>query len=101
MSKRRISMILFFETLFIGILSLVVGLGSGVIFSQFMSLIVANMFEANLTKFAFVFSTSACIKTIIYFGIMYLFVMIFNTYSVSKCKLIDLLHGAKSQKILS
>lgn len=100
MSKRKISLILFFETLFIGIISLVVGLGMGVILSQLMSLVVANMFEANLTKFAFVFSSSSCIKTIIYFGIMYLFVMIFNTYSVSKCKLIDLLNGTKtSEKI--
>ena len=95
MSKRKISLILFFETLFIGIISLVVGLGLGVLLSQIMSLVVANMFEANLTKFAFVFSSSACIKTIIYFSIMYLLVMIFNTYSVSKCKLIDLLNGAK------
>ena len=100
MSKRKISMILFFETLFIGIISLVVGLGTGIILSQLMSLVVANMFEANLTKFAFVFSKASCIKTIIYFGIMYLLVMIFNTYSVSKCKLIDLLNGAKkSEKI--
>ena len=95
MSKRKISMILFLETLLIGIISLVVGLGVGIILSQLMSLVVANMFEADLTKFAFVFSKSSCIKTIIYFGIMYLLVMIFNTYSVSKCKLIDLLNGSK------
>ncbi len=100
MSKRKISLILFFETLFIGIISLIVGLFLGVVLSQVMSLVVANMFEANLTKFTFVFSTSACIKTIIYFSIMYLLVMIFNTISVSKCKLIDLLNGTKtSEKI--
>lgn len=98
MSKRKISLILFFETLFIGIISLLVGLGIGVILSQLMSLLVANMFEADLTKFTFVFSSSSCVKTIIYFGIMYLFVMIFNTYSVSKCKLIDLLNGAKTSE---
>lgn len=95
MSKRKISMILFFETLFIGLVSLVVGLGIGIILSQGMSLVVANMFEAELTKFTFVFSKSAFIKTIICFGIMYLIVMIFNTVIVSKCKLIDLLNGAK------
>ncbi len=100
MSKRKISLILFFETLFIGIISLIVGLGLGVLLSQGMSLVVANMFEAELTKFAFVFSPPAFIKTIIYFSIMYLIVMIFNTVSVSKCKLIDLLNGAKtSEKI--
>ena len=95
MSKRKISLILFFETLFIGILSLIVGLVLGVISSQIMSLVVANMFEANLTKFVFVFSKEACLKTIFYFSIMYLLVMIFNTISVSKYKLIDLLNGAK------
>lgn len=100
MSKRKISIILFLETLFIGIISLIVGLGIGVALSQIMSLVVANMFEADLTKFAFVFSKASCIKTIIYFGIMYLLVMIFNTLSISKCKLIDLLNGAKtSEKI--
>ncbi len=100
MSKRKISLILFFETLFIGIISLLVGLGLGVLLSQVMSLVVVNMFEANLTKFAFVFSTSACIKTIVYFSIMYLIVMIFNTISVSKCKLIDLLNGSKTSEKL-
>lgn len=100
MSKRKISSLLFFETLTIGILSLIVGMILGIIASQFMSLFVANMFEANMTKFQFVFSKSACIKTIIYFSIMYLLVMIFNTVSVSKYKLIDLLHShQKSQQI--
>lgn len=94
-SKRKISMILFFETLFIGLVSLGVGLLLGVMLSQLMSLLVANMFEADLTKFTFVFSKSACLKTVIYFGIMYLVVMIFNTISVSKCKLIDLLNDHK------
>ena len=98
MSKRKISLILFLETLCIGILSLIVGLGVGVVISQIMSLVVANMFEADLTKFTFVFSSSACLKTIIYFSIMYLIVMIFNTISVSKCKLIDLLNGAKTSE---
>lgn len=100
MSKRKISTILFFETLFIGIISLIVGLFLGVVLSQFMSLIVANMFDANMTKFTFVFSSSACIKTIIYFAIMYLFVMVFNTINISKCKLIDLLYGSKKSEIV-
>ncbi len=100
MSKRKISLILFFETLIIGIFSLVVGIGIGVFLSQFMSVIVANMFEAKLTKFTFIFSQGACIKTLIYFGIMYFIVMIFNTISISKCKLIDLIHSSKkSEKI--
>ena len=100
MSKRKISLILFFETLIIGIASLALGLGIGVSLSQLMSIVVANMFEANLTKFTFIFSKSACLKTLLYFSIMYLVVMIFNTINISKCKLIDLIHAnKKSEKI--
>ena len=100
MSKGKISKILLFETLLIGIISLIVGLGLGVILSQLMSIIVANMFEADMTKFAFTFSSSAVGKTILYFGIIYLLVMIFNTFSVSKCKLINLINAnRKNEKI--
>ncbi len=100
MGKRKISMILFFETLFIGVISLLLGLGLGVLLSQFMSVLVANLFEADLTKFTFVFSSKACFKTLLYFAIMYLLVMIFNVISISKCKLIDLLNNdKKSEKI--
>ncbi len=95
MSKRKISLILFIETLIIGMISLLIGLGVGIVLSQFMSILVANLFEADLTKFEFIFSQEASIKCFIYFGIMYLLVMIFNTFSVSKCKLIDLLYSSK------
>lgn len=100
MSKRKISAILFFETLVIGIVSLVAGLVIGTILSQFMSVIVANMFDADMTKFKFIFSMKACVKTLIYFVIMYVLVMIFNTFSISRCKLIDLLNaGKKTEKV--
>ena len=100
MSKRKISLILFFETLIIGVISLGVGLALGIVLSQLMSILVANMFEADLTKFQFTFSSSAALKALLYFSIMYLIVMIFNTVIVNKCKLIDLLHGnKKSEKV--
>lgn len=100
MSKRKISVILFFETLLIGIVSLVAGLVIGTILSQFMSVIVANMFDTDMTKFKFIFSMKACVKTLIYFAIMYVLVMIFNTFSISRCKLIDLLNaGKKTEKV--
>ena len=100
MPKRKISLILFFETLIIGVISLGVGLALGTVLSQLMSILVANMFEADLTKFQFTFSSSAALKALLYFSIMYLIVMIFNTIIVNKCKLIDLLHGnKKSEKV--
>ncbi len=100
MGKSKISKILLFETIFIGIISLGVGLLFGVGLSQLMSILVANMFEADMTNFTFVFSSSAMIKTMIYFGIMYLLVMIFNTFSVNRCKLIDLIHASKKTETI-
>lgn len=95
MKKRRISKIILTETLLVGLISLVVGLLIGIGLSQVMSVIVANMFEANMTNFAFTFSAVALLKTCIYFAIIYLVIMIFNVISVTRCKLIDLINSKK------
>ena len=93
-------MILFFETLIIGVVSLAAGLALGIGLSQMMSVLVANMFDADMTNFQFVFSHSACVKTLIYFGIMYVLVMLLNAVVVSRCKLIDLIYaGKKFEKV--
>ena len=98
MGKRQISKIILLETIFVGIISLAVGLVVGVCASQFMSILVAKMFEADMSKFQFVFSKNACIKTCIYFAIMYIAVMIFNTMTVSRYKLINLLNANKNNE---
>ena len=98
MSKRKISQVLLIETLLIGTISLIIGLFLGIGLSQFMSVLVANLFEADLSEFTFVFSQDAMIKTLLYFGIMYLLVMVFNTISVGRCKLIDLLQASKKNE---
>lgn len=100
MGKRQISTIILLETVFIGIISLFVGLIVGIFGSQFMSILVAKMFEADMTDFQFIFSKTACIKTCIYFAVMYLAVMIFNTMTVSRYKLINLLHAAKKNETI-
>ena len=100
MGRRQISSIILLETILIGILSLAVGLFIGVFASQFMSILVAKLFEADMTEFTFVFSKDACIKTCIYFAVMYLAVMIFNTLTISRYKLINLLTAVrKNEKV--
>ena len=95
MGKRQISRILLGETVLIGALSLGIGLCIGVFASQFMSILVARMFEANLSAYTFVFSGSAVVRTILYFGVMYVTVVLFNTFSVSRCRLIELFQASK------
>ena len=98
MGRRQISKIILLETIFVGIISLGVGLVIGIFGSQLMSILVAKMFEADMSKFQFVFSKDACIKTCIYFAIMYLAVMLFNTITVSRYKLINLLNANKKNE---
>lgn len=98
MGKRQISRILLGETMMIGLLSLGIGLGIGICASQFMSILVARMFEADLSAYTFIFSGSATIKTILYFGIMYATVVFFNAFSVSRCRLIDLFQASKKME---
>ena len=95
MGKRQVSKILLMETLIIGFISLAVGLGLGIIASQFMSIVVAKLFEADMSRFEFVFSQASMFKTVIYYAIIYLIVMVFNVFAVTKYKLIDLLNAAK------
>lgn len=98
MGKRQISKIILFETILVGILSLISGLIIGIFASQFMSILVGKLFEADMSKFEFVFSKSACIKTCIYFAVMYVAVMIFNTITISRYKLINLLTAIKKNE---
>ena len=98
MSKRKISRLLFFETLMIGIISLAVGLLIGIGASQLISILIGRLFEADMSKFQFVFSEKAFFDTILYFGLIYLIVIVFNTIIVGRLKIIDLLHGSKKSE---
>ena len=95
MSKGKVSAILLIETLMIGIGSLFAGLVAGIGLSQLMSVFAANLFEADMTSYKFTVSAEAILKTIIYFGIMYVVVMLFNSFMISKSKLIDLMQSGK------
>ncbi|MDU7107077.1 MAG: FtsX-like permease family protein [Clostridium perfringens] len=98
MGKNKISKILTYETALVGIISLVVGLGVGVIVSQGISAFAAKLFEVSLSNYKFLLSTDAILKTILYFGIIFILVMLFNTFVISKYKLIDMLTAAKKNE---
>lgn len=100
MGKSKISKILVFETIIVGILSLISGLVLGLLVSQGLSLLVSSLFQFKMDTYTFIISVPAIGKTIFYFGIMFLLVMIFNTYVISKYKIIDLLTvGRKTEEI--
>ncbi|HAT4116376.1 TPA: ABC transporter permease [Clostridium perfringens] len=98
MGKNKISKILTYETALVGIISLVVGLGVGIIVSQGISAFASKLFEVSLSNYKFLLSTDAILKAVLYFGIIFILVMIFNTFVISKYKLIDMLTAAKKNE---
>ncbi|MFQ8600649.1 MAG: ABC transporter permease [Oscillospiraceae bacterium] len=100
MNKGGISRVLLYETVSIGFISMAVGLLLGVFLSQAFSIVTANLFEVDLRSYTFAFSGSAFVKSILYFGLIFLCVMLFNWISVSKCKLIDLMTANRKNESL-
>lgn len=100
MGKRKISKILVIETLIVGAISLIAGILLGIVVSQGLSAFTLKLFNVEISEYKFAISTGAIGKTIIYFGIMFLLVMVFNVFIISKYKIIDLLAaGRKNEKI--
>jgi len=100
MSKGKISAILVSETFLMGLIALIAGLIIGIFGSQFMSVFTAKIFEADMTAYKFIFSPDAAVKSSLYFAVIFLTVIIFNTITVSKYKLIDLIYGGRKNESL-
>lgn len=102
MPKSQISKVLVYETFFVGVLSLVIGILLGIGCSQLLGILTASMFQVEM-NYRIIFSFSSVLMTIVSFGVIFLVVMVFNTRIISKVKLIDLLHAKKmieKQRIL-
>lgn len=98
MDKSRVSGLLVLETALVGVLSMGVGLLLGVGISQLMGVLIMHLFEADVSAYHFVVSSAAIGKTVVNFLLMYGVVMLLNNRSVSRMKLIDLLHCDKQSE---
>lgn len=98
MGKKKIAGVLMAETVIIGVFSLLIGMGVGIILSQGMSLLVAKLFEADMSEFTFDMSGEALGKTVIYFLIMYALVLLLDIFVVGKSRLINLLNAEKKSE---
>ena len=100
MRKSSIAGILGMESLIIGLVSLAAGLVLGIILSQIMSTVVAQLFEANMTEFVFTFSREACLKTVLYFAVIMAVVVLSDMILVGKSRLIRLMQtGSRAEKV--
>ncbi len=95
MDKKDVSKVLIGETFLVGMLSLAAGIGIGIFASQFISILVAKFFEADMSAYVFTVSGGAVLKTTINFVVIYLVVLMFHSVTISKLKLIDLFSAEK------
>lgn len=101
MPALQVSTIMLIETVLVGLVSLALGLVVGFLLSQAMAFFTASLFGTTIMNYQFVFSPEAFQATIICFAVIYVVVALFNTLTVNRQKLIDLLHAnTKNQKAI-
>lgn len=97
MSYEKTTSILFTETLLMGIISFVVGIGVGILGSQVLAYVTSLMIQAPFTLKWF-FSVPAMIATLIAFSIIFLIVMLFNGVILNKVSLLDLFQAQRKNE---
>lgn len=94
MEKSKINLVLIYETIFIGIASLVSGILLGVVLSQGTATLSARLIDVPV-NFKFVFSFYSVLATTASFILIFIIVAIFNLITLKKQKLIDLLKAER------
>ena len=100
LSQGQVSRLLFLETGLIGLASLVMGLGLGLLASQGLSALTLSMFSLRVDAFGLAFSPRAVVRTAVYFGLIFLLVMVFSGLQVSRAKLLDLMQSGRRNEEL-
>lgn len=92
MEKRHIVKIMFLETLFISLISLVVGILGGIAFSKLLALLLFKLINFNVV-FGFEIPIKAVVITIGLFSTIFIVNLIYNILQVHMANPIELLRG--------
>lgn len=87
------------EGLLLGLLSLIIGLGVGILFSKLFMMILAKVALLNM-KIDFFISKKAIIGTIIVYSIILMFTFLKGYISIIRSNLIDLINSLKKEEEL-
>ncbi len=88
------------ETLIVGLVSLVAGIGLGLLISQGLLYVTAFMFVVDIPGFTFFVAQDELVKTIVVFLIIFALALFFNVGYVMKAKLIDLIQSERKNDTL-
>ncbi len=92
MDKRNISRILFWETLFIFVISVVIGLALGMLFEKFAELAMTNMMDNDI-DYGFSISVLAIKMVLVIFGAIFVLLYLNSLRQVHAANPIALLHS--------
>ena len=92
MSKRNIAGIMVFESLYIGVIGIVVGLALGVLLHKLMTLLLYQLMRANV-PFGFSVQFHALFNTAVFFALMIALTLVFNLIRVGRSRPVELLRG--------
>lgn len=81
-------------------LSLAAGLAAGTFLAQLLAIASLRVFGGQVNDFSLSFSVQALGNTIFCFGIIYLFTMVFNVFTVSKVTLLELFTAERKNEEL-
>ena len=95
MGRGQVARLLLLETAGMGLLALLVGLGLGVLAAWGLSAFTAGLFAVPMTMFTFSVSLSSLGKTALAFAAIFLLVMAYHAFAVSRCRLIDLMQAQR------
>ncbi len=99
MPTGQVARLLVEETLLIGLCALVFGIALGILGSWALDRLTVAMFLATPGEiFSFSVSWAAAGKTALYFGAIFLVVMVFSSLSVSRARLIDLIRSGRTNE---
>ncbi|MEG2892880.1 MAG: FtsX-like permease family protein, partial [Clostridium sp.] len=84
MSRHDVNKILIYETIIVGIASLIVGLFIGMIFSQVVGILIVKGLGISVESSAFILSKRSLLKVTLGYGIIYFVTALYNAYVVGE-----------------
>lgn len=94
LNKKKVISIITVETLIIGVISLIIGLGLGSLLSQFINHFAVGFFIKG-ESFELTFNSNVHLLTILVFSLIFLITILVNAFYVGKSRLIKLLQSDK------
>ena len=94
MGKGHLSRMIFYETLYIAVVSLVVGFGLGILLDKTAFLILANLMEAEV-PLGFYISVDTMRNALILFGVLYFLIFLNSLQQIHLNNPIELLRGGQ------